>query len=579
MTAEEISRIVARWTGIPVEKLVEGEREKLLRLPEVLHQRVIGQDEAVQKVSDAILRSRAGIANPNRPIGSFLFLGPTGVGKTELAKALAQALFDDEKNMVRIDMTEYMEKFSVSRLIGAPPGYVGYEEGGQLTEAVRRKPYSVILFDEVEKAHPDVFNILLQVLDDGRITDSQGRTVDFKNTVIILTSNLGSSYLLDGIDANGEITADARAAVEALLKQSFRPEFLNRLDEIVFYKPLTRENIFSIVDLLMKDLRKRLEEQQLDVTLTDAAKNYIVDQGYDPIYGARPLKRFLQRKVETLIANACECEPYITADDALLCTDADRAIRGLRLLRQLLKPRRTVIAIEDNKERAVSILTDKLKQQDEVELVVLPTRYPQGAEKQLIQAVTGRQVPSGGFPKDVGCAVFNIATCASVCRAVADGEPILRRIVTITGHGIKEPKNLIVPIGTPFAHAIEAAGGLQGDVWKVIAGGPMMGRSQADLSTPVIKGTNAIVALTSADDLESPHPSCIRCGRCVSVCPMGLQPLYLYRFSRCRDVGMLRQYSILDCVECGCCAYTCPGKLPIVAAIREGKQRVREEPS
>ena len=270
-------------------------------------------------------------------------------------------------------------------------------------------------------------------------------------------------------------------------------------------------------------------------------------------------------KVETLIANACECEPYITADDALLCTDADRAIRGLRLLRQLLKPRRTVIAIEDNKERAVSILTDKLKQQDEVELVVLPTRYPQGAEKQLIQAVTGRQVPSGGFPKDVGCAVFNIATCASVCRAVADGEPILRRIVTITGHGIKEPKNLIVPIGTPFAHAIEAAGGLQGDVWKVIAGGPMMGRSQADLSTPVIKGTNAIVALTSADDLESPHPSCIRCGRCVSVCPMGLQPLYLYRFSRCRDVGMLRQYSILDCVECGCCAYTCPGKLPIVA--------------
>ena len=267
-------------------------------------------------------------------------------------------------------------------------------------------------------------------------------------------------------------------------------------------------------------------------------------------------------KVETLIANACECEPYITADDALLCTDADRAIRGLRLLRQLLKPRRTVIAIEDNKERAVSILTDKLKQQDEVELVVLPTRYPQGAEKQLIQAVTGRQVPSGGFPKDVGCAVFNIATCASVCRAVADGEPILRRIVTITGHRIKEPKNLIVPIGTPFAHAIEAAGGLQGDV-----------------STPVIKGTNAIVALTSADDLESPHPSCIRCGRCVSVCPMGLQPLYLYRFSRCRDVGMLRQYSILDCVECGCCAYTCPGKLPIVAAIREGKQRVREEPS
>ena len=281
-------------------------------------------------------------------------------------------------------------------------------------------------------------------------------------------------------------------------------------------------------------------------------------------------------KVDTLIANACECEPYITADDALLCTDADRAIRGVRLLRQL-GPQRPVIAIEDNKERAVSILMDKLKQQDEVELVVLPTRYPQGAEKQLIQAVTGHQVPSGGFPKDVGCAVFNIATCASVCRAVVDGEPILRRIVTVTGHGIKGPKNLIVPIGTSFAHAIEAAGGLQGEEWKVIAGGPMMGRSQADLSTPVIKGTNAIVALTSADDLESPHPSCIRCGRCVSVCPMGLQPLYLYRFSRCQDVEMLRHYSIFDCVECGCCAYTCPGKLPIVAAIREGKQRVREE--
>ena len=301
VTDEEIARIIERWTGIPVSRLMEGEREKLLHLDDVLHQRVIGQDEAVEKVSEAIIRSRAGISNPNRPIGSFLFLGPTGVGKTELAKALAETLFDDEKNLVRIDMSEYMEKFSVSRLIGAPPGYVGYEEGGQLTEAVRRKPYSVILFDEVEKAHPDVFNILLQVLDDGRITDSQGRTVDFKNTIIILTSNLGSQYLLDGIDAKGEITPEARVQVETLLKQSFRPEFLNRLDEIVFYKPLTRENIFSIVDLLMNDLRRRLAEQQLNVTLTAKAKDYIIDQGYDPIYGARPLKRFLQRKVETLI--------------------------------------------------------------------------------------------------------------------------------------------------------------------------------------------------------------------------------------------------------------------------------------
>ena len=315
VTDEEIARIIERWTGIPVARLMEGEREKLLHLDDVLHQRVVGQDEAVEKVTEAIIRSRAGIANPNRPIGSFLFLGPTGVGKTELAKALAETLFDDEKNLIRIDMSEYMEKFSVSRLIGAPPGYVGYEEGGQLTEAVRRKPYSVILFDEVEKAHPDVFNILLQVLDDGRVTDSQGRTIDFKNTIIILTSNLGSQYLLDGIDEHGDITPEARGKVEALLKQSFRPEFLNRLDEIVFYKPLTRENIFSIVDLLMKDLRKRLEEQQLDVTLTDAAKNYIVDQGYDPIYGARPLKRFLQRKVETLIGRmiiADEVKPNST---------------------------------------------------------------------------------------------------------------------------------------------------------------------------------------------------------------------------------------------------------------------------
>ena len=312
---EEIARIIERWTGIPVAKLMEGERDKLLHLEDILHERVVGQEEAVTKVSEAILRSRAGIQSANRPIGSFLFLGPTGVGKTELAKTLAECLFDDEKNMVRIDMTEYMEKFSVSRLIGAPPGYVGYEEGGQLTEAVRRKPYSVILFDEVEKAHPDVFNILLQVLDDGRITDSQGRTVDFKNTVIILTSNLGSSYLLDGIDANGEITADARAAVEALLKQSFRPEFLNRLDEIVFYKPLTKDNITHIIDLIMKDLNGRLADKQLKCELTERAKNYIIETGYDPAFGARPLKRLVQRHVETLLARkiiADEVEPGTT---------------------------------------------------------------------------------------------------------------------------------------------------------------------------------------------------------------------------------------------------------------------------
>ena len=302
VTDEEIARIVARWTGIPVSKLMEGEREKLLHLDDVLHERVIGQDEAVEKVTEAILRSRAGIQDPDRPIGSFLFLGPTGVGKTELAKALAQALFDDEKNMVRIDMTEYMEKYSVSRLIGAPPGYVGYEEGGQLTEAVRRKPYSVVLFDEVEKAHPDVFNVLLQVLDDGRITDSQGRTVDFKNTIIILTSNLGSSAILEGITPDGSISQEARDQVNRLLRQQFRPEFLNRLDEIVFYKPLTKTEILSIVDLLMKDLDSRLREKQLSVTLTPAARDYIVDQGYDPVYGARPLKRFLQSRVETLIA-------------------------------------------------------------------------------------------------------------------------------------------------------------------------------------------------------------------------------------------------------------------------------------
>ena len=302
VTEEEIARIIGRWTGIPVSRLMEGEREKLLRLPDILHERVIGQDEAVDRVSDAILRSRAGIQDPDRPIGSFLFLGPTGVGKTELAKALAQALFDDEKNMVRIDMTEYMEKYSVSRLIGAPPGYVGYEEGGQLTEAVRRHPYCVVLFDEVEKAHPDVFNVLLQVLDDGRITDSQGRTVDFKNTIIILTSNLGSQAILEGIGDNGKISEEARSHVQSLLKQQFRPEFLNRLDEIVFYKPLRREEIFSIVDLMVRDLQRRLEEKQLTVELTEAAKDLIVEQGFDPVYGARPLKRYLQSHVETLIA-------------------------------------------------------------------------------------------------------------------------------------------------------------------------------------------------------------------------------------------------------------------------------------
>ena len=302
VSEEEIARIVARWTGIPVSKLMEGEREKLLHLDDTLHERVIGQDEAVEKVCEAILRSRAGIQNPNRPIGSFLFLGPTGVGKTELAKALAQALFDDEKNMVRIDMSEYMEKHSVSRLIGAPPGYVGYDEGGQLTEAVRCRPYAVILFDEVEKAHPDVFNVLLQVLDDGRITDSQGRTVDFKNTIIILTSNLGSAAILDGIDDRGQISESARKQVDAMLKTHFRPEFLNRLDEIVFYKPLSRGEIDRIVDLQIADLNRRLKDKQLTMTLTPAARSYVVAQGYDPVYGARPLKRFMQRAVETLIA-------------------------------------------------------------------------------------------------------------------------------------------------------------------------------------------------------------------------------------------------------------------------------------
>ena len=328
VTDDEIARIVARWTGIPVSKLVEGEREKLLRLPDTLHQRVIGQDEAVQKVADAILRSRAGIANPNRPIGSFLFLGPTGVGKTELAKALAQALFDDEKNMVRIDMTEYMEKFSVSRLIGAPPGYVGYEEGGQLTEAVRRHPYSVVLFDEVEKAHPDVFNILLQVLDDGRITDSQGRTVDFKNTVIILTSNLGSDLILEDLEKSramgkNELSEEAKNAIDQLLKRQFRPEFLNRLDDIVYYKSLTKQEIGSIVDLMLADLRRRLADKQLNLVVTDAAKNAIIDGGYDPIYGARPLNRYIQAHVETMIAKEIIGGSHAAGDTLTVDADAE----------------------------------------------------------------------------------------------------------------------------------------------------------------------------------------------------------------------------------------------------------------
>ncbi len=302
VTEEEIARIIERWTGIPVARLVESERDKLLHLEDTLHKRVVGQDEAVRMVSEAILRSRAGIQDPNRPIGSFLFLGPTGVGKTELAKALAENLFDDERNIVRIDMSEYMEKFSVSRLIGAPPGYVGYEEGGQLTEAVRRKPYSVVLFDETEKAHPDVFNILLQVLDDGRITDSQGRTVDFKNTIIILTSNLGSSYILDGITPDGEISETAHAQVDELLKHTFRPEFLNRLDEIVFYKPLTRDNITKIVDLQINDLNRRLDDKEISIQLTDAAKSHVIEESYDPSFGARPLRRYIQRYIETLIS-------------------------------------------------------------------------------------------------------------------------------------------------------------------------------------------------------------------------------------------------------------------------------------
>ena len=326
VTEEEIARIIERWTGIPVSRLMEGEREKLLHLEDILHKRVVGQDEAVRLVSEAILRSRAGIADPDKPIGSFLFLGPTGVGKTELAKTLAEALFDSEKNLVRIDMSEYMEKFSVSRLIGAPPGYVGYEEGGQLTEAVRRKPYSVVLFDEVEKAHPDVFNILLQVLDDGRITDSQGRTIDFKNTILILTSNLGSQYLLDGIDANGEISQEAKDQVDQLLKRSFRPEFLNRLDEIVYYKPLTKENITSIVDLLIGSLNKRLADKQLTVELTPAAKTYVIDNGYDPLYGARPLRRFLQHTVETLVGRKMIADEVLPGTTLVVDCENDQLV-------------------------------------------------------------------------------------------------------------------------------------------------------------------------------------------------------------------------------------------------------------
>ncbi len=326
ITEEEIARIIERWTGIPVARLMEGEREKLLHLEDILHERVVGQDEAVRLVTEAILRSRAGIADPDKPIGSFLFLGPTGVGKTELAKALAEALFDSDRNLVRIDMSEYMEKFSVSRLIGAPPGYVGYEEGGQLTEAVRRKPYSVVLFDEVEKAHPDVFNILLQVLDDGRITDSQGRTVDFKNTILILTSNLGSQYLLDGIGPDGEISAEAKGQVDQLLKRSFRPEFLNRLDEIVYYKPLTKENITAIVDLMLEKLNERLADRQLTVDLTDAAKDFVIEGGYDPQYGARPLRRFLQHTVETLVGRKLIADEVLPGTTLVVDREGDRLV-------------------------------------------------------------------------------------------------------------------------------------------------------------------------------------------------------------------------------------------------------------
>ncbi len=324
VSEEEIARIISRWTGIPVAKLTESERNKTLHLDEELHKRVIGQDEGVTKVTEAIIRSKAGIKDPSKPIGSFLFLGPTGVGKTELAKALAASLFDDESNMVRLDMSEYMEKYSVSRLIGAPPGYVGYDEGGQLTEAVRRKPYSVVLFDEVEKAHPDVFNVLLQVLDDGRITDSQGRTVDFKNTIIIMTSNLGSAHLLEGIDANGDINPACEEAVMNELRGHFRPEFLNRLDEIIMFKPLTKDNIGNIINLLMNDLNKRLADREIMVELSDSARQFIVDHGYDPVYGARPLKRFLQKHVETLSAKLILADEVREGDTILIDTEGDK---------------------------------------------------------------------------------------------------------------------------------------------------------------------------------------------------------------------------------------------------------------
>ena len=326
---EEIAKIVSRWTGIPIAKLTEGERQKILGLEDELHKRVIGQDEAVRKVTEAILRSKAGIKDPTKPIGSFLFLGPTGVGKTELAKTLAANLFDDENNMVRIDMSEYMEKYSVSRLIGAPPGYVGYEEGGQLTEAVRRKPYSVVLFDEIEKAHPDVFNVLLQVLDDGRITDSQGRTVDFKNTILIMTSNIGSSYLLEGIQEDGSISQSAATMVQNDLRNHFRPEFLNRLDEIIMFKPLTKDNIGNIVDLLMKELNSRLEEQELSICLSGPAKQFVIDGGYDPVYGARPLKRYVQKHVETLAARLI-LSGQVRAGDEILIDLEDGALTGRR---------------------------------------------------------------------------------------------------------------------------------------------------------------------------------------------------------------------------------------------------------
>ena len=326
VTEEEIAKIVSKWTGIPVAKLMEGEREKILHLKDILHKRVIGQDEAVEDVSEAIMRSRAGISDPKKPIGSFLFLGPTGVGKTELAKSLAESLFDDEHNMIRIDMSEYMEKYSVSRLIGAPPGYVGYEEGGQLTEAVRRKPYSVVLFDEIEKAHPDVFNILLQVLDDGRITDSQGRTVDFKNTIIILTSNLGSEYILEGINEKGEISEETKEKVNELLKKSFRPEFLNRLDEIVFYKPLQKNEVSKILDLLIKDLEKRLEDKHITLELTQKAKDYLIDNGYNQVYGARPLKRFVTKKLETLIAESILKQKILPSSKVLVDCESDNLI-------------------------------------------------------------------------------------------------------------------------------------------------------------------------------------------------------------------------------------------------------------